>query len=71
MAHDELAASAGTLARGCDRPAMKDDQILDEREAEAEAAFRARDCARPLDEEVEDVREQVRADAPPRRHEPG
>ena len=51
------------LARGLDRSAVQLDELPDQREADAEPALGAVAGVVGLDEEIEDVRQQVRADA--------
>ena len=55
----ELAPLAETIAQGHYAAAMKSDQVLDQRQAEAEPALGPIGAAVPLDEEIEDARQQI------------
>ena len=60
---DELAALAEPVASDLDRALVQRDQLLHQREPDAEAAGRDRACPVGLREHLEDAREHVRGDA--------
>ena len=63
QADGELAPLAGAFALGGDAPAVHLDELLDERQADAEPAFGAGHRPVPLGEEVEDAGQQLGRDA--------